>query len=141
MKSADSSSAHSMKYSPSKAIDNDKETIFATSGYYEMNPWLQIQLGNISSVHHVIIHNRNDCCGDRMKNVTLRVAFTKFVKGMNLNDAEICGTYRGPGKNGDEISISCNGSIKGQYVSIHLMQDTPALLNLNEIMIYGIEGK
>ena len=80
-----------------------------------------------------------------MKNIAIRVAFTKFVKGMNLNNDEICGTYQGPGKNGEEITISCNGTtvmgIKGQYVSIHLMQDTPAILNLNEIMIYGIEGK
>ena len=106
-----------------------------------MNPWLQIELEYVANVDHVIIYNRKDCCGERMKNVALRVGLTKFTKGMELQNDETCAIYDGPGSDGEKIIISCSREMKGQYVSIHRMENTPAILNLNEIMIYGHAGK
>ena len=116
-------------------------SIFSTSSPGEMNPWLQIELEYVANVNHVVIHNRKDCCGERMKNVALRVGLTKFTNGMELKNDETCATYEGPGSDGEKIIINCSRKMKGQYVSIHLMQNTPAILHLNEIMIYGHAGK
>ena len=146
LKSADSSSLHpSGNFNPDKAIDNDIETTFhsisSTKSPGEINPWLQIELEHVANVNHVIIHNRKNCCGERMKNVALRVGLTKFTKGMELQNDETCAIYDGPGSDGEMIIISCSREMKGQYVSIHRMENTPAILNLNEIMIYGHSGK
>ena len=144
MKSADSSSAHhGGNFGPDKAVDNDMETMFHNANHptEEMNPWLQIELEYISTVNQVILHNRRDCCGNRMKDVALRVGLKKFTKGMEVKNDEICATYQGPGSDGEKIIINCLRAMKGQYVSIHLMQNTPTILNLNEIMIYGHAGK
>ena len=143
LKSADSSSVHkSGNYNPDKAIDNDIENTFhSLTSPADMNPWLQIELEYVANVDHVIIHNRKDCCGKRMKNVALRVGLTKFTKGMELQNDETCAIYDGPGSDGEKIIISCSREMKGQYVSIHRMENTPAILNLNEIMIYGHVGK
>ena len=127
---------------PDKAIDNDIETTFhSLTSPKDLNPWLQIELEYVANVNHVIIHNRKSCCGERMKNVALRVGLTKFTKGMEVKNDEICATYEGPGSDGEKIIINCSSEMKGQYLSIHLMQNTPAILNLNEIMIYGHSGK
>ena len=122
------------------AIDNDIETMFH-SARSEINPWLQIELEYVSIVNQVIIHNRRDCCGNRMWKVALRVGLTKFIKGMEVKNDEICATYQGPGTDGEIIMINCSRAMKGHYISIHLMQDTAAILNLNEVMIYGHTGK
>ena len=141
VKSADASSAHS-NYPPSQAIDNDKDTMFHSDNTIDKtNPWLQIELEYVAAINKVIIYNRRHCCGDRTKNVALRVGLTKFTKGMELNNNEICATYEGPGSDGEEIIMNCSSAMIGQYVSIHLRLDTPGSLNINEIMIYGHECK
>ena len=139
-KSADASSYYgsdpSGSLGPAKAIDNDLDTTFA-SNPHDMDPWFQIELEYVAAINKVIIHNRRNCCGDRMKNVALRVGLTKFTRGMELNNNEICATYQGPGSDGEEIIMNCSSTLIGQYVSIHLMLDTPGYLNFNKIMIYG----
>ena len=143
VKSADSSSVHhSGNFGPDKAIDNNIETTFHSAIHptEEVNPWLQIELENVSTVHQVIVHNRK-IEGSRMKNVAVRVGLSKFTKGMEVKNDEICATYQGPGRDGEKIIINCLKAMKGQYVSIHMMENRPAVLNLNEIMIYGNIGK
>ena len=142
VKSADASSAHS-NFPPSQAIDNDEDTMYHTGEgpNDRTNPWLQIELGYAATVHQVIIINRKNCCGNDMKNVALRVGLIKFTKGMDLKDDEICAKYQGPGKNGEKIEIKCSSPMKGQYVSMHLIEHTPAKINLMEIITYGNPGK
>ena len=143
-KSADASSVYGPvtgAYGPAKVIDNDLENIFASLPPGEIDPWLQIELEYVAAINTVIIYNRRHCCGDRMKNVALRVGLTKFTKGMELNNNEICATYQGPGSDGEEIILNCSSTMMGQYVSIHLMLDTPGYLNFNQITVYGHERK
>ena len=144
-KSADASSVYGPvtgAYGPARAIDNDLENMFHSLPPGEIDPWLQIELEYVAAINTVIIYNRNDhCCGDRTKNVALRVGLTKFTNGMELNNNEICATFEGPGSDGEEIVMNCSSTMIGQYVSMHLRLDTPGILNINEIMIYGHECK
>ena len=145
MKASFASSVHAnlQKYDATKFIDGKKDTFFASDGNSEMNPWIQVELKEIGVVDRITIFNRKDCCGERAKNMRVTVGFTKFTKGMNPLDLpkdEICATYKGPGKNGETISIDCKAAMRGQYVSFQLVQDTKAILNLAEIEIYGHSG-
>ena len=109
----------------------------------EANPWLQVKLKKHSEVHQVIIYNRRTH-GERMKNVQVMVGFTKFHQGINIDDLnpdEICARYVGPGGDGELIMLNCTKPMKGDYVSIQLMQKTPTYLNFNEIIIFGHAGK
>lgn len=144
VKDAFASSIHSNGFDAKKAIDGNRETTFSSSGYNEMNPWLQVELQEIGSVDRVIIFNRKDCCGERTKNMRVSAGLTKFTTGINTLDIpenEICATYEGPGKDGEEIWIDCKASMIGRYVSVQLMQTTEAILNFGEIKIYGEPGK
>ena len=97
-----------------------------------------MELTEIGVVDRITIFNRKDFCGPhvRPKNMRVTVGFTELANGMNTLENEICAIYEGPGKNGEEISIDCNG-MKGKYVSFQLMQETKTILNLAEIEIYG----
>ena len=104
-----------------------------------------MELKKIGVVGRVTIFNRQNCCGERAKNMRVTVGFTKFTKGMNPlhlpKNTKECATYKGPGKTGEEISIECKAAIKGQYVAVQLMQTTTATMNFAEIEIYGHSGK
>lgn len=46
--------------------------------YASYGPWWQVDLGASSSVDHVTIWNRADCCGDRLQNYYVFVSDTPF---------------------------------------------------------------
>ena len=145
VKGAFSSSIHHNTYDATNAIDGNLENFFhSNDNEKNKNPWLQVELKEICVIHSIIVFNRKNCCGERTKNMRVGVGFTKFVKGMetlDLRKNEVCATYEGPGKNGEEISIHCKAPMRGQYVSVQLMQTSNAILNLGEIEIYGQPGK
>ena len=51
-------------------IDNDNATLFYTSGN-ELNPWVMIDLGSEQYIHKVQLHNRVDCCSERISGARL----------------------------------------------------------------------
>ena len=127
-------------YDATKAIDGNYIGDYTGNIFHtecEANPWLQVELHEASVVSRVTIFNRADCCGDRFRNVEVRVGFTKFSEG-DLSENELCATYAGPGQDGEVISIYCTEGIKGQYVSVQLMETE--CLNIAEVEIYGQPG-
>ena len=141
MKTAHASSVYHSIMDVTRSIDGNPDTRFHTGS--ENKPWLQVELNDVRVVHHIAIINRKDCCGYRTKNMQVRVGFTYFsrdTKTLNMTDDEICATYIGPGKNGEKIIIDCKNPMGGKYVSVQLMQEGNAIMNFNEIMIYGITG-
>ena len=74
----------------------------------ETEPWLAIDYGKKVTVEKVELFNRRDCCGERTRNVDIRVSdelpssnFSQMFSGGNL-----FGHFAGPGSDGQHIVIS-----------------------------------
>ena len=94
---------------------------------------------NVGLVQRVIIINRKDCCGDRLKDVEVRVGISGIgeTKQGVITENSFCGNYSGPGSNGERIVIDCMEAIESKYVTLQLMTDEKTILNLAEVEVYG----
>lgn len=59
----------------SKAVDSEKDGDFSlgscTKTTNSRNPWWQIDLLDVFSIHHVLVWNRVDCCASRLNGMTV----------------------------------------------------------------------
>lgn len=62
---------------PERAIDGNIEGKFdqgsVTHTNEETNPWWLVDLGDTRDIGKIVIHNRADCCGDRLKDAVVEV--------------------------------------------------------------------
>ena len=73
----------------------------------EPSPWLAIDYGTTVLVKRVEIFNRDDCCGDRTKNVDVRVADELPTSASQMfSGGSLLGHFAGPGADGQHIIVS-----------------------------------
>ena len=89
----------------------------------------------------VKIYNRQDCCGNRLKSVEVRVGKqtidTNF-KG-KITENSLCGTFVGPGVNAGVHKVTCNPPIVGNIVTLQIVESGNQVLQLDEVeYIQGI---
>lgn len=68
--------------------------------------------------------------GSRFRNAVISV-------GESLSTLKKCGTFKGPGKDGQRISIKCPG-MKGRYLQVHV--SGRGFLHLAEVQVFGGSG-
>ena len=60
-----------------RAIDGNVDGIHANGSVShtneETNPWWLVDLGSVQDIGKIVIHNRADCCGDRLKDAVVEV--------------------------------------------------------------------
>ena len=96
-----------------RCIDGDTESA-ANHGHKNMChtedeglPWLAIDFGTTVTVKRVEIFNRDDCCGDRTKNVDVRVAYELPTSSSQMfSGGSLLGQFAGPGADGQHIIIT-----------------------------------
>lgn len=68
---------------PIRAIDGNKDGVFGngsvTHTLIEAQPWWQVDLGKSRSIGEVVLHNRTDCCGDRLSDFDVKVSEDQVV--------------------------------------------------------------
>ena len=128
-------------YGPENAVDNDTDTFFASSDNATINAWIQLELKNAGSVRSVQITNREDCCGQRLKNMEVRFGNTSVMKTeqVPISSNTVCGSFGGPGSDGELIVIDCNQTVEGKYVTIQTLDDTVTQINIAEVQVIGNE--
>ena len=105
-------SSENPKWAPaSKCIDGDSETtsignLCHTYEPFPRAPWLALDYGTLVTVKRVELFNRADCCGDRTRNVDIRVSnelppsdTQMFFRG------QLLGHFPGPASDGQHIVI------------------------------------
>eukprot|EP00058_Branchiostoma_floridae_P015456 XP_002600944.1 hypothetical protein BRAFLDRAFT_79134 [Branchiostoma floridae] len=123
-KAVDGSRATDIK--PGKACAHTK---------YEYQPWWKVDLSRTYIIKKISILNRGDCCGERLKNFTVRVGLNEDFA---LNDQ--CGEmYTDTPEDGQTIVVYCSPPISGRYVSVQLMEREDAL-SLCEVEVYAETG-
>ena len=105
-------SSENPKWAPaSKCIDGDSETtsignLCHTYEPFPRAPWLALDYGTLVTVKRVELFNRADCCGDRTRNVDIRVS-----NELPTSDAQmffrgqLLGHFAGPASDGQHIVI------------------------------------
>ena len=109
---AQMSSTHSPR-TADRCIDGDTESAANhdhTNLCHTQNeglPWLAIDYGTPVTVKRVEIFNRDDCCGDRTKNVDVRVAYELPTSSSQMfSGGSLLGHFAGPGTDGQHIIVS-----------------------------------
>ncbi|MFO0914972.1 MAG: discoidin domain-containing protein [Pirellulales bacterium] len=69
---------------PERAIDGKPDGTYSNGSVShtadEKNPWWLVDLGDARDIGSIVIHNRADCCGDRLKDAVVEV----FDQGLNV---------------------------------------------------------
>ena len=100
----------------------------------EPAPWLALDFSSPICVESVTLYTRKDCCGQRTRNVEVRVsnelpttADVMFLGG------EFLGGYKGPAQNGEIVNITSSQTLQGRYVIIQM--DSNDYLDLAEVKV------
>ena len=73
----------------------------------DATPWFAIDFGTSVSVQRVEIFNRPDCCGDRTRNVDVRISDELPTSASEMfSGGTLLGHFAGPGAIGQHIIIS-----------------------------------
>ena len=103
----------------------------------ENEAWWQVDLGQESDINEVTIHNRTDCCGNRLKEFYIFASSQPISASASLNDlinnGQISKVYRSTpiGAQG-----TINFSASGRYVRIQLTSATHPL-HMAEVQVMG----
>ncbi|XP_057307268.1 pentraxin fusion protein-like isoform X2 [Hydractinia symbiolongicarpus] len=95
----------------------------------DKKPWLRIDLGTLRLVEKVVIHNRADCCSERLNNLLITVG-----ESANGTGNHICGG-RDNMEDVKKTTISCCRTLIGRYV--HLTIPGPQFLHVCEVEVLG----
>jgi len=102
----------------------------------EPAPWLAIDYGTRVTVQRVEIFTRNGCCGERTRNVDVRIADELPTSGSEMfHGGTLLGHYPGPATHGQLITIS-GQETSGRYVIVQ-MDNGEDELNLKEVTAFG----
>ena len=117
----------------------------------EPAPWLAIDYGTRVTVQRVEIFTRNGCCGERTRNVDVRIADELPTSASEMFDGgALLGHYPGPATHGQLITISGEKlqlkysmlinipgqETSGRYVIVQ-MDNGEDGLNLKEVTAFG----
>merc|ERR1712173_100138 len=105
----------------------------------ERSPWLVIGYGTTVLVKRVEIFSREDCCGERTKNVEVRISNELPTSASQMfSGGSLLGQFAGPATNGQHIIIS-GPTLSGRYVIVQMDNGEGTSLNLKEVMAFGGE--
>ena len=106
----------------------------------ESQPWLDIDLGEVSDVTSVTVWNRTDCCRERLKDFHVLISETPFAAGStltsNLGNPAISSYFHSGELTGDSATVPLVGS--GRYVRVQLQGSD--FLSLAEVSVTGTTG-
>jgi hypothetical protein len=59
-------------YTANLAVDGDP-TNFTHTNYSDANSWLMVDLGELHDIDAVVLHNRDECCGERLRDIVVEI--------------------------------------------------------------------
>ncbi|MEM9466648.1 MAG: discoidin domain-containing protein [Actinomycetota bacterium] len=130
------------RYGPANAVDGltggnwpgDDISITTTYG-----SWWEVDLGAEHSIRQIRIHNRTDCCGDRLGAAGVMIGSSSFGND-SLADASSAATWSTTlsASPGAYVELDVPSSV-GRYVRIQLPPTGTPYLQLAEVEVIGVE--
>ncbi len=128
---------------PDKAVDGIAPASYPNiwhSGSGDRTPWLQVDLGAIFLVNEIVLWNRQDCCQNRLRDITVQIQGPghEVLFETLVNPGDVLG---GP----PTISIKLNVAVPGQFVrasrtedNVNLTGDDQYLMQLAEVQVFAV---
>ena len=113
-----------------------------TNKVAEPNPWFAIDYGNEVrvSVGKTVIVNRKSCCGERAKNIEVRLSNELPADGESMfTGGRLLGKFDGPGTTGEPIEIESEEGweqLVGRYLIVQ-MDNGEDPLHFKEVTAFG----
>ncbi len=96
-----------------------------THSDYEAKPWWQVDLQGAYPISTVVLHNRTDCCSDRLQNFRVRIS----EDGLTWQDFPFAGVAP------TQTSFTINRPAR--YVRVELNGNTHTALSLAEVQVFS----
>ncbi|GLY02970.1 beta-N-acetylglucosaminidase domain-containing protein [Actinoplanes sp. NBRC 101535] len=134
-KAATQISDYSADY-PAAASVNGNVFDFSTTSGAEAQPWWQVDLGTASDIETVAVHNRVDCCAERVRDYHVLVSADPFPPTLAeaLAAPGVAGVHETE-QAGRPTTITIPA--RGRYVRVWLATPAPQELNLAEVQVFG----
>ena len=109
------SSTFNSDFEAEKCIDGDTDGPDAVPGVggfichteEEPTPWIAIDYGATVTVQRVEIFNRRQCCGNRTRNIDVRISDELPASGIHMfSGGHLLGHFPGPATEGQLLTIS-----------------------------------
>jgi hypothetical protein len=124
-----------------KAVDGIAPASYANiwhSGSGDRTPWWQVDLGRVYFIQRIVIWNRQDCCQNRLRDITVQIQGpgNEVLFETLVNPGDVLG---GPAT----VTVTPSISVPGQFVKlsrtedlINLSGDDQYLMQLAEVQVY-----
>ncbi|CAB5499685.1 putative lipoprotein [Bathymodiolus azoricus thioautotrophic gill symbiont] len=117
------------------AVDGNTDGYFlnksTTHTKYEQGAWWQVDLGGKKNINEIIIHNRTDCCADRLSNYQVSISDkADFSTHTYQQDFHVAPNPK------KTIKLDAPGK-QGRYVRIQLLDKN--YLSLAEVQVMGTD--
>ena len=104
------SSLYNSQYSAAKCINGDRDWYDGDDMCHtqkEPCPWIALDFATSVTVNRVELVNRRNCCGERTRNVYVRISDELPTSGEEMfKGGNLLGSFTGPGTDGQQITIS-----------------------------------
>ena len=105
----------------------------------EIAPWLALDFGSPVTVGKVVLVNRINCCGERLRNAEVRVSDELPLSGTEMfTGGELLGSFAGPGQAGEVVELVSSSILVARYVIVQMYhgQEGANSLNLAEVTVW-----
>jgi len=102
-------------------------------------PWWQLKLPEVNNIEQIVLHNRTDCCTERLSDVHVFVSETEFGSA-SLDDLIADPTIWHRFLRGEQSpGATMNVNSRGEYIRIQLAGDESGqgILSLAEVQVFG----
>lgn len=132
-----SSTSHSAP--PTRAIDGNADGTFGTCSCTndEKDAWWEVDLGAAMPIDHILVYNRNDCCPERLDNVSVSILDAEHnpVLVTKIGDAPFRTLQTlnkkapppSPAQESSELVLDL-ASIQGKVSALQISSDQPGLV-------------
>ncbi|XP_076461845.1 fucolectin-like [Babylonia areolata] len=144
-KPATMSSIRSELQDPQRAVDGWKNTNFPNCVHTNSSDpssavrWWRVDLLGLFEVHKVVITNRGDCCGSRLRDFNILVDRYLLNSSSSRQDSSIlCLHHSGPVAQGATVTLNCDQPVTGRYVTL---AKTPEVLHFCEMEVLAVPAE
>lgn len=116
------------------AVDGVKDGGFGFHTNDELNPWWQVDLGTDCTIDKVVVYNREDCCSERARTISVMLS----SDGVNFQMAYTHnGSVFGGVMSNRPLTVPMN-NMSARFVRLQLKEKNA--LHLDEVEVYGKSG-
>ena len=126
-----------LNYVPQFAIDS--KFSYENKGFFhseqQRTPWFKAELSRTITLIGVRVHNRRDCCGDRLNNIMVRAGTTRLQDNYAgiITQNIFCGNFTGPGVQSEAYVITCQSPIPANVITLQIVKSGDQILQLDEV--------